>query len=302
MDLLKILTSEQIKAWDQYTISHQSITSLELMERAAFACAEWILTSDVFLKHHFKKVAILCGRGNNGGDGLAISRLLIDKGIFVETFIINHSDNASSDFVTNLNRLKSTKNSSIKEIKAVEEFLIEKDVFFIDAILGSGIQRPVDGVIFDIIKKINASDATVISIDVPTGMRCDIQEKTFLAIHAVVTVTFQLPKLSMLFPDNYQFTGELIILNIGLNIDFNLKSDSNYYFTTLDYVKKILKARKKFDHKGTYGHSLLMAGSYGKMGAAVLASKACLRSGTGVLTVACTKIGTEIMQNSVPAK
>jgi NAD(P)H-hydrate epimerase len=295
---MKILTAEQIKQADEFTIKNEPIASIDLMERAAAACVKWIRSR----YDNTYSFAIFCGTGNNGGDGLAIARILIQHNFKVEVFIITLSKNISKDFEINLERLKGL--AEVKYINDENQFNqidISPKTTIIDAILGSGLSRPVDERIGKIIKGINNIKTKIISIDIPSGLRTEnnSDSKAEYIIHANHTLSLEFPKLSFLFAENSLFTGEWFILPIGIHPDFiqNLKS---FELISQSEVLPILKRRSKFSYKNNYGHALLIAGSYGKIGAAVLAAKACMRTGAGLLTTHLPKCGYEIMQNSFP--
>ncbi len=297
---MKILTAEQIREADKYTIANEPISSIDLMERAAETCTHWIT-------EHFSKdseFVVVCGMGNNGGDGLSISRQLIEKGYKVETIIIPFFSKASEDFSTNKERLEKIKGAKITEIKEVEELTVEqnKNIVIIDAILGSGLSKPVEGKLAEVIQKINSLKLPVVAIDMPSGLAMEdntgFDRKNI--IRANFTLTFETPKLSFLFAENAENVGEFYILDIGIDKNFLSEQKSNNYFVTIDDAAQILKPRTKFSHKGTFGHALLIAGSYGKMGAAVLGARACLRSGAGLITTHIPECGYAIMQTSVP--
>ena len=296
---MKILTSAQIRQADAYTIEHEPILSIDLMERAAEKCFKWIIKKI----EKPGKIKVLCGLGNNGGDGLVIARLLHKAGYSVEVLILRHSDKCSEDFKTNEERLKKLKKKIISDIKETTELPeFSDDEVIIDAILGSGLTKPAEGFLAEIINKINVCKGYVISIDMPSGLFSEDNPagKRKSIVNADVTLTFQLPKLAFVLPENYKYIGEWVLLDIGLDKGFLDSLDSPYYFVEENDVRQFLKVRGKYVHKGNFGHALLIAGSYGKMGAAILGSKACLRSGAGLITVHIPKIGYQIMQRSVP--
>jgi len=299
---MKILTAEQIRAADSYTVMHEPISSIALMERAADTCTRWIT-------EHFPQVTlymVVCGMGNNGGDGLAISRQLIAKGCTVETFIIPFFSVASEDFSINKKALEKIKEGKITEIREAEDLNISqytsRNIVIIDAILGSGLSKPVEGKLAEVIQKINSFHLPVISIDMPSGLSMEdntgFDKKNIIA--ASFTLTFETPKLSFLFVDNAENVGEFYILDIGINKKFLVEQKSSDNWVTQDMCAHIFKHRARFSHKGTYGHALLVAGGYGKMGAAILGAKSCLRAGVGLLTAHIPKCGYEILQTSVP--
>jgi ADP-dependent NAD(P)H-hydrate dehydratase / NAD(P)H-hydrate epimerase len=304
---MKILSAQQIREADKFTIENEPVSSINLMERAATACVKRITE----FTHRNSFYSIFCGKGNNGGDGLTIARLLAEMGRKVEVFIINHSEKQSEDFTTNLKRLGSssvkitTINSHAELVSASHEALkqVQVDgggVFIIDALLGTGINKPVEGLLAETIDFINVSGLPVISIDVPSGLFCDEKPNHKHIIRATKTLTFQRPKLTFLFAEFYQYTGNFEILDVGLNENFIEKQNgSNFYLTHHD-IALLINHRSQISHKGSFGHALLLAGSKGKIGAAVLASRACLRSGAGLLTTHLPACGYQILQTALP--
>ncbi len=297
---MKILSAEQIKVCDAFTIKNEPIASIDLMERAAMACIKHIV-KNASIDSEF---IIFCGKGNNGGDGLAIARFLIKRNYSVKVFVINHSENASEDFTTNLERLKELKPESLffidkeEDLKSLE---ISASAIVIDALLGTGLNKPLSGIIASLVNFINATKAFIISIDIPSGLYADKEnDKDDVIVRSSVTLSFQFPKLSFLMPQNGNYVPEFEVLDIGLDKNFIHNISTPYYYITKPDLQPLLKQRAKFSHKGTYGHALLVAGSYGKMGASVIAAKACLRSGAGLLTVQTPKKGIDILQSSVP--
>ncbi|MBW8049729.1 MAG: NAD(P)H-hydrate dehydratase [Cytophagales bacterium] len=292
---MKILTSKQIREADAYTIAHEPIASIDLMERASASFVKWFV--DHF--HKQKAIKIFCGLGNNGGDGLAVGRMLLEKNYKVEVFAIRHSDVTSEDFTVNEQRLSNL--TGIKNIYPGKNLpSISKNNVVIDAVFGSGLTRPVKGLCGEVIQHINKSKCTVVAIDIASGLYCDELNNDKNIVHATHTVSFQNPKLSLLLPQNEVYTGDWHLVPIGLDEGFIESMDTNNYYIDRYLVKKIVKRRAKFSHKGTFGHALLITGSYGKMGAALLAAKACLRSGAGLLTMHIPKCGYEIVQTALP--
>jgi NAD(P)H-hydrate epimerase len=299
---MEILSAAQIQEADAYTIKHEPVTSIDLMERASRAFAEKLRTFD-FISPAMQ-VDVYCGPGNNGGDGLAISRFLLEQGFAVRVFLLP-SDKYSADYQTNLQRLKALK-SPAAEIheQSAGELLSLRDgspTLIIDALFGTGLKKAAEGMAQDWIKHINAQKAVVIAVDVPSGLPCDSPPPHgAVVIKAMHTLTFGQPKLSFLFADHFRYTGYFHVLDIGLHKGFLESVVSPFTYITHDVASLLLNPREKFSHKGTYGHALLVAGSYGKMGAAVLASGACLRSGAGLLTVQAPACGYTILQSTVP--
>lgn len=294
---MKILNAEQIRAWDQYTIQHEPVTSIDLMERAAGKCVDWLEQYDFSRKH----LNIFCGKGNNGGDGLAIARIWAAKGNRAAVFIIESVHKGTDDFQTNLARLRHYPEVDIHFVQSEENFYsFEPDEIIIDALYGSGLNRGLEGITAKLVEHINNSGCEIISIDIPSGLFVDHSSKGNTIIKANHTLCFQCYKPAFLVAENADFIGKVHVLDIGLMNDFYESLHSIYELVDAVMVHSIYKPRKRFSHKGNYGHSLMVAGSYGKMGAAVLSSKACLRSGTGLLSCHIPKCGYEILQTSVP--
>lgn len=295
---MKILSVEQIREADAYTIKNEPVSSVQLMERAASACVDYI--SGKYSKA--QSFVIFCGKGNNGGDGLAIARQLHSNGYKVELFELNHTDKASNDYLLNKTLINELSIPITKVDLVSDVGLINPDSVIIDAILGSGLSRTLDGLLAAVVNTINHTTNTVISIDIPTGLFSEGNTKNSFSrvVKANETLTFQFPKLSFLFPESGSYVGEFKVLNIGIHKSFIEKANTDCFLTEQINISNILKKRERFSHKGTYGHALLVAGSYGKMGAAILAAKAVLRSGAGLLTVHIPKIGYDIVQTSLP--
>ncbi len=292
--MFKILSGTQIKELDAYTILHEPIASIDLMERACRAFVNW------FIEHYdaTQRIAIICGTGNNGGDGLAIARMLQEWNYPVKVWIVRGGVKETDDFQTNLQRIEN-KIPIVEITGEVKVELFENRSILIDAIFGSGLSRPVEGIYEEVIDCLNTVKAIKISVDIPSGMFVDkhADGKIFSAHH---TVSFQLPKLAFLMPENHQYTGEWHLVDIGLSKKGLHEIQTSYYLSSLKSVKRIHKPRGKFDHKGTFGHALLIAGSTGKMGASILAARAALRSGVGLLTTQVPEIGYQIIQTAVP--
>lgn len=292
--MLKILSAEQIRQADAYTIAHEPITSTVLMERASNAFVKWFLKFAAVSN----RIGIVCGTGNNGGDGLVIARLLTDYNYDVSVFVVRGSAAASPDFATNWKRL----NPSIKvyEIQdAIGNLSFDAFDIVIDAIFGTGLSRPVTGIYQQVIEKMNLAKAIRVAVDIPSGLLADGPSQGTI-VQANYTITFQLPKLSFLLPENFKFTGEWSAVRIGLDKQFIAQAPSQYFLFEKKDLVALVKPRNKFDHKGVYGKALLIAGSYGMMGAAVLSARAAMRSGLGLLTTHVPACGYEIMQTAIP--
>lgn len=292
---MKIISPKQTQQLDAFTIENEPISSIDLMERAAQAFTNWLTAK---YNPSEKKINIICGLGNNGGDGLAIARQLLHKGYNLAVFVLKYVDKTSDNFQINLVRLQ-----NIFPVQFIEnqdiKFNFTENNLIIDAILGSGLSRPTEGLIRDVILQINESKAIVISVDIASGLFADLpNSEQDVIIKPDTTVTFQMPKLAFMLPKNGEFVGDFEVLDIGLNQAFIDKIDTKYFYT--DDVRNLIKKRPKFSHKGTFGHALFIGGMQGMMGAAVLASRACMRSGVGKVTAHIPRNGTQIMQISLP--
>nr|WP_319401159.1 NAD(P)H-hydrate dehydratase [uncultured Carboxylicivirga sp.] len=295
--MIKILNAHQIKGVDKATIDNEPISSIDLMERAA-----GVFYAEFTKLTKANPVVILAGPGNNGGDALAVARMLVNDGRKVRVFLHrSRSGGLSEDAGINLSRL----GEIYTDIVLVDESThlnLSNDEWVIDGLFGSGLNKPIEGVAANLIYEINSSGNKVVSIDVPSGLFCEKNSSQNLqtCIEADYTISFQMPKLSFLLEDNQRYVGKWKVLNIGLNKEAIEKESSTYFLIDTPYIRSLLKQRKKFDYKGVFGHALLMAGSYGKMGAAVIASKACMKSGVGLLTTHVPRLGYDIIQTAVP--
>lgn len=292
--MLKILNAGQIRDCDAYTIEHGPILSIDLMEKACLAFVAWFtIRFDLS-----QKVGVICGTGNNGGDGLGIARLLKDWGYPVKVWIVRGGVKETVDFTKNFSRL--TDKIDLFEITSVADqgLFHDRDVL-IDAIFGSGLSRPTEGIYAQAIGCMNKTQAVRVAVDIPSGLLAD-KHSTGNIVKADHTVTFQLPKLAFMLPENYAYAGEWQLVDIGLSKEFLKQVEASHWYLTLRGVRKKLHLRSKFDHKGNYGKALLIAGSYGKMGACILAARAAGRSGLGLLTLHVPQLGYPIVQTAVP--
>lgn len=296
---MKLFTCSQISEIDRLTMKLEPISSVDLMERASAKVADWIIQNI----ENDRPLWFFAGPGNNGGDALAVARLLALCNFDCTVFIADFGRELKGDPAINLQRLKEQEKVLLKKIDSEETIPeIHSGVVVVDGLFGSGLNKPLNGLAEKIVLKINLSGAKVISIDIPSGLLGEDNSNNNLSaiIRANHTITFQFPKISFLFPENRLFTGNWEVLPIGLSPEAIGQTESNYFYLTKEFISGKLKKRDKFSHKGTFGHALLIAGSYGKMGAAALSSKACLRSGVGLLTSHVPRLGYEIIQNSVP--
>ncbi|SMO52373.1 NAD(P)H-hydrate dehydratase [Solitalea koreensis] len=280
--MLKLLSASQIRSADAHTIQHESIGSLDLMERASNAFVQKFVA---FALDRQTNISIYCGTGNNGGDGLAIARILFKNGYKnVSVKILHFSFKTTSDFDENLRRLAKT-NISAEIFNEESEFPEEHSPILIDAILGSGLNKPLEGGYARWITHLNNLSKKVIAVDVPTGFFCDAPlDKNAIVFHADHVISFQRPKLNFLLPESAQFIKEFHVVDIGLDEHFIQAQDSNKVWVEENDIKAILKPRASFSHKGTFGHALIIAGQTETMGAALLSSEACLHAGAGLTT------------------
>jgi len=295
---MKIFQTKIVKLADEFTIDNEPIASIDLMERAAYRCTIWLSS---FLKD-WEHIIIFAGNGNNGGDGLAIARILADSGHKVSLIFAKVSKTVSPDCDTNLERLKTQNLVPIFYASSPSDLPeIKPDSVIIDALFGSGLTRPLDGFAALVVDYLNDSGAKIISIDLPSGLLGEENNQSNSHIvRANFTLTFEFPFLSFFLPENEKYVGDFFIIPIGIHQDFIDKTETNFHVLHELDISRKLKKRNKYAHKGTFGHALLLAGSYGKMGAAVLAAKACLRTGVGLLTVHVPKSGVCILQTALP--
>lgn len=292
--MLKILSTDQIRDWDAFTISNEPVASIDLMERACRAFVVWF--AERF--NASRRIGVVCGTGNNGGDGLGIARMLKEWGYTVKVWVVWGEGKGSADFNTNLGRLE----------KAIPRFDVRRPAdpmdlgecdIIIDGIFGSGLSRPADGIYAYAIEQINGAEATRVAIDIPSGLLAD-KPSAGAIVKAHYTVTFQSPKLAFYLPESYPFTGEWHVVDIGLAERFLDSATTTTYQIQRKDVRRIRKRRSRFGHKGDYGRAVIIAGGYGKMGAAVLCARAALRSGLGLLTMHVPGCGYNIVQTAVP--
>ncbi len=298
---MKIFTSAQIRELDKYTIDHEPIKSIDLMERAAKALTRVITER----WSPAVPVVVFAGPGNNGGDALAVSRMLAEQGYQVQTYLFNIKGHLSADCAENKRRLVENKKYKGQFFEVIQEFdppQLEHGMLVVDGLFGSGLNKPLSGGFASLVKYINASPAEVVSIDMPSGLMTEDNTYNVRAniIRADLTLTLGQKKLSMLFAENQPLIGELRVLDIRLSREGIEKIDSQYTMLEEDDVRPLLLPRDPFAHKGTMGNALIIAGSYGMAGAAILATEACLRSGAGKVTCHSPRKNVAIMQTAVP--
>lgn len=297
---MKIFTAAQIRELDTYTIEHEPIRSIDLMERAAGALMRAI--SEEWSDR--TPVVVFAGPGNNGGDALAVARMLAEQNYQVSVYLFNIHNQLSADCAINKQRIIDS-----KRIKNFNEITVNFDppaldegMLVIDGLFGSGLNKPLAGGFASLVKYINQSPAKVVSIDIPSGLMCEENTDNIRAniICADLTLTLHQKKLAMLLADNRQFIGKLRVLDIRLSQEYIDKTDAIYMQVEEKDIRLLLLPRSDFAHKGSMGNALLIAGSYGMAGAAVLAARACLRSGVGKVTVNIPKRNYDIMQTCIP--
>ena len=296
---MKIFPSSSIKKLDAYTIEHEPIASIDLMERAAQALTKAITNR----WNPETPVTIFAGPGNNGGDALAVARMMAEKGYKIEVYLFNTKGELSSDCQTNKELVEMMEEVTFHEIST--QFVpptLTPEHLVIDGLFGSGLNKPLSGGFAAVVKYINASPAMVVSIDIPSGLMGE--ENTFNVksniIRADVTFSLQLPKLAFLFAENTEFVGEWELLDIQLSEEGIEETETNYEMLEIAEIRSLIKPRRQFAHKGNFGHALLIAGSKGMAGASVLAARACLRSGVGLLTIHAPLCNNDILQTSAP--
>ena len=296
---MKIFPTQSIKELDAYTIENEPIASIDLMERASKTIAKAIAqrwNADT-------PFTVFAGPGNNGGDALAVARLLAGQGYELSVYLFNTKGELSPDCTTNQERLAEVRNIDFHEVTTqfVPPVLTAGHVV-IDGLFGSGLNKPLSGGFAAVVKYINSSPAKVVSIDMPSGLMGEDNPFNVRAniVRADLTLSLQLPKLAFLFAENEDLIGEWQLLDIGISEDAIEDMDTDYSMLDGEDMRYLLKPRGKFSHKGNFGHALLIAGSEGMAGASVLAAKACLRSGVGLLTVHAPYCNNNILQTSVP--
>lgn len=296
--MLKIFSPQQVREADAHTIQNEPVLSIDLMERAAKACFEWM---NNYQDLSNKSILVFCGPGNNGGDGLALSRMLHEQQIQVTVFIPDESVKTSEDFSVNLNRARQS-GIDPQMYSSFNPDQVNENTILIDALFGSGLSKPLEGIYKDLAEQINKSECITIAIDISSGLFADkpVDISRDSVIEADYTLSFQFPKLAFLFPENEFITGNWQILPIGLHPDFINSEPCRNFLIEFTDIKTILKPRPRFSHKGTFGHALLIGGSKGKIGAAVLMGKSCLRSGAGLTTVHLPGCGYQVIQTAVP--
>ena len=297
---MKIFTAAQIHELDNYTITHEPIKSIDLMERAAKTITRTIM--DEWTDR--TPMVIFAGPGNNGGDALAVARLLAEENYKVSVYLFNIHNKLSDDCAANKQRLIDSKRvGHFTEVTLnFDPPELTEDMVVIDGLFGSGLNKPLIGGFASLVKYINQCPAKVVSIDIPSGLMCEDNTYNIHSniIRADLTLTLQQTKLSMMMADCQKYIGRLRVLDIRLSKEYIDKTEANCRILEEQDVRRLLMPRDDFAHKGAMGNALIIAGSYGMAGAAVLATRACLRSGVGKVTVHTPRRNYLVMQTAVP--
>jgi NAD(P)H-hydrate epimerase len=292
---MKILSATQIKSCDIAT-TESGVSSLNLMERAAAKCVEWI-------EMNFKttnRFLIFCGTGNNGGDGLAMARMFYEKGFDVEVYIDRANLNFKADAEINFRKIKKISGIEIKDFGDFSKTIKEKTVL-IDALFGYGLNRKLSGKVKNLVETLNQTTLPKVSIDIPTGLFADkVIEKDSVVFKADFTLTFQFYKRSFLHPETGRFCGKTEVLDIDLDSKFIEDAETDYFVIDNSIIRKIYKPREDFSNKGTFGKSILVGGSYGKIGAVLMSSLSALKTGSGLTFTMAPDCGNLILQSQIP--
>ena len=294
---MKILSTEQIREADRYTIEHEPITSIGLMERAASSLVPWLVERT----KPESRIKIFCGLGNNGGDGLVLARLLSQNERSPEVFMLRYADRLSADCEANYRRLKEETTVPVSDIANADAFpKLERGDVVIDALFGTGLNRPLEGLPLELVHYLNQQPVFRIAIDIASGLLADAVTPPDSAMMVDYTLTFQVPKLAFFMPENELNVGSIQAFDIGLHPDYMNQVETPYQLMLKLFALRMIHQRPRFSHKGNYGHALLIAGSEGKTGAALLGAKSCLRTGCGLLTVLLPKSAWTPLLTSLP--
>lgn len=294
---MKFFSTTQIKNLDQFTIEHEPIKSIDLMERAADALYHEVLNE----LDYNQAIYILAGPGNNGGDALALARMLLQTSLNVNVILV-HTGKLAPDCYQNSKRL--IENFPGVLIEQTEVFVapsIEPCSIIIDGLFGSGLTRKLDGIFADAVNWMNSNENKVISIDIPSGLHGEENsDLTLPIVRADITLSLQFPKLAFFFAENERFVGSWKVVEIGIHPTAIELNRSNLFVLDKKSISALIKQRSKFAHKGTFGRAYILAGSMGMSGASVLACKAAMRTGAGLVTIHGPEENRVIVQSSVP--
>ncbi len=295
---MKVFTAQQIYNADKATVERQQISSDELMERAATQIFNWM---HLRMQGAPVKIHLFCGIGNNGGDGIALARHLWEHGYNIAVYVVKYSEKRSKDFLTNLDRLKDRKIWPVFLDADSELPSIDPDDIIIDAIFGIGLNRAPSDWVSQLIQHLNKTKAFILSVDIPSGLFTDsVPKDSASVIQSNYVLSFQVPKLVFFLPQTGIYVEQWEVLDIGLDASYLSETETEYELIAKNEVLQFYRPRTKYSHKGTYGHSLIIGGSYGKIGAVTLASKSALKVGSGLVTAYVPECGYQIVQTSVP--
>lgn len=296
---MKVFSKEQIYQGDKLTEERQQVASADLMERAGTEIFNWL---HLRMQGAQVPIHVFCGIGNNGGDGLVVARHLITHGYNVITYVVNCGNGRSDDFLINYDRIKNVTKDWPQLLKCESDFPeIHQDDIIVDAIFGIGLNRSVDDWIKQLFNHFKTSGAFTLAIDIPSGLYTD---KPVDDINAVVkanyTLSFQSPKLVFFLPETAEYSVQWEVIDIGIDREYLISTETEFELISKHEVLPMYKPRQKFAHKGSFGHGLIIGGSYGKIGAVHLASRALLTVGAGMVTAYMPKCGYTVLQSSLP--
>ncbi len=296
---MKIFSKDQIYEGDKLTAERQNITSTDLMERAATQIFNWM---HMRMQGAQVPIHIFCGIGNNGGDGLVLGRHLITHGYNVKTYIVNCSDKRSKDFLINYDRIKNVTKDWPTLLSCTEDFPeIHQDDIIVDAVFGIGLNRPIDDWVKALFMHFKSTKAFTLSIDIPSGLNTErVPKDEDAVVWAGYTLSFAAPKLVFFLPETAKYTVQWEVLDIGLDQEFLYTTETEVDLIGKHDVLPMYIPRDKFSHKGQFGHALIIGGSYGKIGAVILASRAALSAGAGLISAYVPKCGYTTLQSSFP--
>ena len=294
---MKIFSAKQIRRADLFTIKTEPVSSLNLMERAAESCVLWLIANFPLNENFY----IFCGNGNNGGDGLAIARLLYLKGYNVIIFFDAEKRTRSEEVNFNYEKVKEISGIEIFDFQKIKNFKFKENSVIIDSLYGIGLNRKIEGKDAEVLQIVNKMNCAKVAIDIPSGLFADkISPENSIIFKADHTLSFQFWTKSFLHPETGEFSGKIHILDIGLSAQFIEKESSQDFVIDESLIQKIYKRRNDFTNKGTFGKTTIIAGSFVKMGAAVMATKSALKTGSGITKTLSPKCGYEILQTTCP--
>ncbi|PMP69234.1 MAG: bifunctional ADP-dependent NAD(P)H-hydrate dehydratase/NAD(P)H-hydrate epimerase [Thermodesulfobacterium geofontis] len=302
---MKVVTGSEMQELDKVVINFLGISAEVLMERAGLGVAEKILS--YYPLERYRKVLIICGPGNNGGDGMVCARHLWDMDYEVKVLLLCKKEKYKGEALINLKILENL-NLSLEEIKDLSVFKNLLYSYFpdilVDAIFGTGLKRSVEGVFKEVIEEINTykekKEAKVVAVDIPSGVCAETGQILGTAVKADLTVTFELPKVGHFFYPGKEYVGKLEIVPIGFPKKIIEEKGPKREYLDLNWAKIVFKPRRGYTHKGTFGHVVILAGSRGKSGAGALCALGALKGGAGLVTLASTKSLQKIYSSMIP--